>query len=344
MKSKSVQTQIAERAGVSQTLVSFVINNNEKQLARMNEKTVARVLQVAKELGYYRNELFAAMRRGHSHFLALFSRDISFEYYARAVDQIMDATEKYGYSQKLIKLKDESDLASAVSRIQEYRIQGGIFFSIHSPIITQFRDHLSKISFNSLLIHCNPKSSPNDAPVLVDEKSAMNRAIEHLLNLGHRRIAYVGPLDNNFAHLARRDSFKAAMKNSGLPLSNTSVIPITWNPEDHCDALVSALQKKQRPTAFICFSDLAAMIVYHTAWAVGLHVPRDLSVIGFDDDSFAALMTPPLTTFRQDLSVLQEKYVPELIQSIETGIPMNLRKKRFISTTLIERSSTGPVI
>ena len=343
-KIKSVQIQIAERASVSQTLVSFVINDNKKQLARMNEDTVARVRQAAEELGYYRNELFAAMRRGHSRFLALFARDVSLEYYARAIEHIMDATEKLDYSQKLIKLKDESELDGAVTRIQEYRIQGGIFFSVHSPLVTTFWEKLANTSFNALLIHCNPKSVPGGVPVLVDEKNAMLQAIEHLHGLGHRRIAYAGPIDDNFAHLARRDSFKAAMRQAGLSLSDSSIVPIAWDMRDQCVALISVLKKKQRPTAFICYSDLAAMIVYHTAWAAGLLVPQNLSIIGFDDDSFAPLMTPPLTTFRQDLSVIRDKYVPELIQSIESGIPMDRRQKRLIPTTLIERESTGPAL
>ena len=339
MKQKSVQVQIAERAGVSQTLVSFVINNNKKQLARMNEQTVLRVRQAAEELGYYRNELFAAMRRGHSRFLALMACNVSHEYFARAIEEIMDATELHDYTQKLFKLNDANTVASAITRIQEYRIQGGVFFSIDSTIAKKFWSDLASPSFNALLINCDPKSISGGVPVQVDEKTTMQNAVHYLMEHGHRRIAYAGPLDTGFVHTARVNAFRSAMEEHGLtPVS----IPITWDMSDRCEAIVSALKKKNRPTAFICYSDPVALIVYHAAWTIGLQVPKDLSVIGFDDNNFSPLMAPPLTTFRQDLSIIRTEYVPELIQSIETGTPMDRRKKRLISTTMIERQSVGP--
>jgi DNA-binding LacI/PurR family transcriptional regulator len=340
MKQKSVQIQIAERAGVSQTLVSFVINDNKKQLARMNDETIARVRQAAEELGYHRNELFAAMRRGHSRFLALMARDVSQEYFARAIEKIMDATEQHDYSQKLFKLKDQSGIPAAVTRIQEYRIQGGVFFSLDREVAKKFWTDLATPSFNALLINCDPKSIAGGVPVQVDEKTAMQNAIRYLLDLGHRRIAYAGPIDKGFAHAARVTAFEAAMKRGGLL---PTVIPISWDISDQCETFVSLFKKTKHPTAFICYSDMAAMIIYHAAWFIGLQIPKDLSIIGFDDNSYSSLMTPPLTTFRQDLSVIRDDYVPELIQSIETGIPMNRRKKRLIPVELIERASTGPV-
>lgn len=342
MSKKSIQIQIAERAGVSQTLVSFVINNNEKQLARMKPETVDRVRTIAAEMGCYRNELFAAVRRGHSRFIALLARNVSMEYYARVIEEIMDATEQLGYTQKLLKLRDEEGIHNAVKQIQEYRIPGGVLLDIDSSIAKQFDATLSDPSFKTLQINSDPKSLSEGASVRVDGKKAMTHAIEHLYALGHRRIAYVGPADNDYAHTARRKHFEYELANKGLPMATDSTIPVSWDINDGCKSLFNALKDKNHPTAIICYSDLAAMIVYNIAATAGLRIPNDLSVIGFDDDDFASLMSPPLTTFRQDLSVIRETYVPELIQSIETGVQMNRRKRRLIPISLIERRSTAP--
>jgi LacI family transcriptional regulator len=342
MNKKSIQIQIAERAGVSQTFVSFVINDNKKQLARMKPETVERVRAVAEEMGYYRNELFAAVRRGRSRFIALLARNVSMEYYARVIEEIMDATEQLGYTQKLFKLRDEDGIHNAVKQIQEYRIPGGVLLDIDRSIAKQFDAALSDPSFKSLQINSDPKSFSGGTSVQVDGKKAMTHAIEHLYALGHRRIAYVGPADNDYAHTARRKHFEAELANKGLPASTASTISISWDLNDGCDPLFSGLKDKNRPTAIICYSDLAAMIVYHAAGMLGLGIPKQLSVIGFDNDDFACLMSPPLTTFQQDLSVIRDRYVPELIQSIETGVQMNRRKRRLIPVSLIERTSTGP--
>lgn len=341
MNNKSIQIQIAERAGVSQTFVSFVINNNEKQLARMKPATVERVRAVAEEMGYYRNELFAAVRRGHSRFIALLARNVSMEYYARVIEEIMDSTEQLGYTQKLFKLRDDEGIQTAVKRIQEYRIPGGVLVDIDSAIAKQFNETLSDPSFTTLQINSDPKVFPDGASVRVDGKTAMTQAIEHLSTLGHRKIAYVGLADKDYAHKARRKHFEDELANKGLK-AVFPPIPVTWDLNDGCEALFETLKTTNRPTALICYSDLAAMIVYNAAAAAGLRIPQDLSVIGFDDDDFASLMSPPLTTFKQNLSVIRESYVPELIQSIESGKPMNRRRKRLIPVTLIERNSTGP--
>ncbi len=343
MNKKSIQTKIAERAGVSQTLVSFVINNNEKQLARMKPATIEHVRKVAHDMGYYRNELFAAMRRGQSRFIALLARNVSMEFYARVIEEAMDATEQQGYTQKIFKLNDFDSVEHAVKRIQEYRIPGGILLDVPGPVAKQFNTDLENPDFKTLLIDSDPKSIPTGAPISIDNKKAMEQAISYLSALGHKHIAYAGLADDDYFHSLRSSAFESALQNSGLPRSPTGLIPIDWDMSDQNKQLIQALQHRNRPTAIVCYSDLAAMIVYHAAGTLSLRIPEDLCVIGFDDDDFACLMSPSLTTFRQDLSVIRETFVPELIECIESGQPLNRRKRRKIPFTLIERNSTGPV-
>ena len=343
MNKKSIQIKIAEQAGVSQTLVSFVINNNEKQLARMKPATIEHVRSVAHEMGYYRNELFAAMRRGQSRFIALLARNVSMEYYARVIEEVMTATEKKGYTQKILKLGDMGSVEHAVQRIQEYRIPGGILLDIPGPVAKKFYADLGNSDFKTLLVDSDPQSTPDGVPISVDNKKAMTEAVGHLKAYGHKRIAFVGPAEDNYFHTQRKEAFRLALKENNLSASSARIIPIEWDMSDQNKPLLQALQSRNRPTAVICYSDLAAMIVYHAANTLSLRIPEDLSVTGFDDDDFARLMSPPLTTFRQDLSAISETFVPELIQAIESGEPLNRRKRRRIPFSLLERVSTGPV-
>jgi LacI family repressor for deo operon, udp, cdd, tsx, nupC, and nupG len=343
MKNQSIQIEIAERAGVSQTLVSFVINNNEKQLARMKPETIDRVRKAASEMGYYRNELFAAMRRDQSRFIAVLARNVSMEYYARVLGEIMDATEQLGYTQKIFKLCNFDRVEHVVRRIQEYRIPGGILVAVPGPIAKKFHDDLNTPDFKTLLIDSDPESTTTGVPISVDNNQAMEQAVSHLAALGHTRIAYVGPGDDGYFHVLRKNAFLSAIRKAGFPYTSSEPIAIDWDMSDKNKSLTQALKHRNRPTAIVCYSDLAAMIVYHAARALSLRIPEDLSVLGFDDDDFTPLMSPPLTTFRQDLSVIRDTYVPELIDCIELDKPLNRRKRRLVPFHLIKRSSTGPV-
>lgn len=337
---KPTVVEIARQAGVSTTLVSFVVNNNEKHLRRMNANTVERVRKVAAELGYHRNELFAAARRGRSKFIALLARDVTVEYYARILDHIMAATDRFDYAQKLLTLREPAQIPGAVTRIQEYRICGGIFLGVRNDISKEFWKQLGTTPFPSMLINCDPARLKQGVLVAVDDKAAMRQAVDYLKGLGHRRIAYAGPVENEYSHIARRDAFEAACSEAGI--STGSSIRLPWDIDDPQEELVRALKRKRRPTAIVAYSDPAALTIRRVAAALGLNIPADLSVVGFDDVSYAERLMPSLTTFRQELSVIRDKYVPEYIESIESGTPMSRRKKRIIPVRLIERESTAP--
>lgn len=339
MKNPTV-VEIAKRAGVSPTLVSFVVNNNEKHLARMNEETIARVRRVIEELGYHRNELFAAARRGRSRLVAVLARDVTHEYYARVLDHVMAATERLGYAQKLVTLNDETQIAGMVTRIQEYRICGGIFLGVRNDISNQFWKQIGAMPFPSLLVNCDPTRIKQGVLVSVDDGAVMREAVEFLKGLGHKRIAYAGPAENEYAHIARREAFNIACEEGGNSRFSTLALP--WELDDPHEELVRALSAKNRPTAVIAYSDLAALIVRQVAASLGMQIPVDLSVIGFDDNSYASRLVPTLTTFRQQLDVIRDQYVPEYIESIERGTSLSKRKKRTIPVKLIERGSTGP--
>jgi LacI family transcriptional regulator len=338
---KATVVNIAKIAGVSPTLVSFVVNNNSKQLARMNAKTVERVQKIAAQLGYHRNELFNAGRSGKSKFLALLARDVNVEHYARVMEQIIAATDILGFSQKLLKLREPEDCPRAATRILEYRVCGGIFLGVRDNMAKAFCENLRQPEFRTMLIGTDPDLVKGGILVTTDEKRAIGEAIEYLRNLGHRRIAYLGPGEEEMTHRVRRNAFVSSARKLGLPLKPMDLISVTWDPKDPAEALVNALRHSSRPTAIVCYSDYAALIALRVAHQLKLHVPRDLSIIGYDDNLFGALMGPALTTFRQDLSVLRDRYVPEFIESIQHGTPLNPKIRRIIPVSLIERESTA---
>ena len=337
---KPTVVEIAKQAGVSTTLVSFVVNNNEKHLARMNPDTVKRVRKVAADLGYHRNELFAAARRGRSRFIALIARDVTVEYYARVLDHIMGATDQFDYALKLVTLREPEQILGAVTRIQEYRICGGIFLGVRNDISTLFWKQLGDSPFPSMLINCDPAGVKQGVLVEVDDVSAMRQAIAYLKELGHNNIVYAGPSNNEHAHIVRRKAFQQACEEAGIVISSSIRLP--WDIEDPQTELVNVLKQKDRPTAIIAYSDPAALTVRQVVTTLGLRIPSDISLVGFDDISYAKRLTPPLTTFQQELNVIKDQYIPEYIRSIERGEQLSRRVKRVIPVQLVKRESTAP--
>ena len=121
---------IAAQLGVSQSLVSFVIGNNEKQLKQISKETQERVLRCAKELGYQRNELAASIKRGKSLEVGLLVSNMRFEFHARVIEGILTSAEEKGYSIKLIKLCEEEDVEASANLILKYHLCGLIFLGI----------------------------------------------------------------------------------------------------------------------------------------------------------------------------------------------------------------------
>jgi DNA-binding LacI/PurR family transcriptional regulator len=166
-------------------------------------------------------------------------------------------------------------------------------------------------------------------------------AAQHLIDLGHRRIAMISGPDHAFCR-ARRSGYAAAMESAGLPVPPTSLVLTQLTREHGYEAArtLLALPEQERPTAIFTATDLQAVGVYQAAREAGLSIPGDLSIVGFDDLPVAAFMDPPLTTVRQPLAEMAAAATELALilgrgeQPPQTGLE--------IATTLTVRASTAP--
>lgn len=164
-------------------------------------------------------------------------------------------------------------------------------------------------------------------------------ATRHLLSLGHRRIAVVsGP--RVMCSRARIDGYRAAMEEAGVPVDEDLVQPGTFNQETGYEAGMKLLSMPDRPTAIFTGNDLQAYGLYEAAWELGLRIPDDVSLVGFDDLTVSRWMGPSLTTVRQPLVQMAEAAV-RLILDLRRGDAPEL-PRIDLATRLIVRSSTCP--
>jgi len=165
-------------------------------------------------------------------------------------------------------------------------------------------------------------------------------AARHLIELGHRRIALVGGPEQVLCCQARMDGYRSAMESAGLPVVPGLIVRAELTRSGGHEAASELLDRPDRPTAICASNDLQALGVYQAARAVGLRIPADLSVVGFDDLPVADLVVPPLTTVRQPLTEMAMA-ATELALALGRG-ERTPQVGLELATTLTVRESTAP--
>lgn len=182
---------------------------------------------------------------------------------------------------------------------------------------------------------------PDDVPYVgATNWSGGRSATRHLIGLGHRRIAMIGGPDKVLCCRARLDGYRSAMEAAGLSVDAGLVLRTDLTTKDGRAAALDLLNRAERPTAIFACNDLQALGVYQAARAVGLRIPADLSVVGFDDLPIAAMIDPPLTTVHQPLAEMAAA-ATELALALGRG--EETPQVGFeLATTLTVRESTAP--
>jgi LacI family transcriptional regulator len=299
------QRAIGELAGVSQATVSLVLAGRKVN----SEETRQRVLSAAKQLRYRPNLLVHGMQTGKSKMIGVMAPPYDY-YWSRILYGIHDTLAQNDYvpitvwpshNGRDVEASNgyETDELSQIHRLLDRRVDGVILWP---PTASLFSDHVSEFSSRELPIvtvdHILPKNFQADS-VGSDEADGGKLVADHLCKLGHRNIGHIaGPNVTSWGRL-RRQSFEDAL----AEIPGTSCITYeapAGHPTLATDQIRAMLTLPNRPTAIFAASDLLAKVVYRVAASLGISITKDLSIVGFSDDDFAAELVPPLTTVRQD--------------------------------------------
>jgi LacI family transcriptional regulator len=200
------------------------------------------------------------------------------------------------------------------------------------------RERLAELQAPVVLV--DPVTDPvADVPSIgADNASGARAATEHLIGLGHRRIATITGRPTALCTWQRLDGYRAALTAAGLPIDPALIAEGDFRSDSANDSAEALLCLPDPPTAIFTASDQQAMAVYEVARRRGLRVPDDLSVVGFDDIPTTGWMSPPLTTVRQPLIEMAVQAVRMLLATD----PASARRRAELPTELVIRSSTAP--
>jgi LacI family transcriptional regulator len=327
---------VARRAGVSASTASRVLNRS----TTVSDDARARVLAAAEALDY--TLVPRALPAARQNSIALLLPDILNPYFAEVVRGVQDEISGDEYLPLLLDTVESSLRERQFLRLlTRQTVQGAIVLGSRILADAELRGLLRGLGLPLVFINRNVRL-PNVANVQVDFESATYRATRHLLDLDHRRIAFLpGPREYEVSR-SRRRGIERALAEAGLALPDTYCLPSYPTVEGGFEAASAllALPPAERPTAILTYNDLMALGVLHAVRVQGLSVPRDLSVIGVDNIAMAEHANPPLTTIAQPKYQLGRLAMKTLRRMLH-GQPPAGESYMLVESPLVVRASTG---
>jgi len=332
--------EVAERAGVSRSTASFALSGRQEGV-RIPEETRRRILDVASELGYMRNELARAVVTGKSRFIGLLlrtpKRDVEFQ--SRIMAGVLEEAAELDYNVKVIYLP--------VHRCVEWRMAGLVTVSLSPEAIDGIRAEVTRHKIELAVVEgVHPVQW--GIHVVSDCEQGIRLAVEHFRELGHEKIAHMAAHAEDTTSAWRVEAFKRVLAAQELPLRDGHIVHADWTSKEVTRrALHQLLGLPEAPTAILCSGDRMGVVVLNEARKIGLTVPSDLSVIGFGDYALAELCDPELTTIAQPLEAAGRRVVRRLIEQVflresQDVAPPRVFPMESLPVRLVVRGSTGP--
>lgn len=321
---------VAEQAGVSVATVSKVLNQRYGVAAA----TSARVKAVIDELGYEASLVAQSLRNHRTNVLAILVADLepfSTELLKGAADAVRDT----GFELVVYSAGGRTSDHLGWERRYLSRISGTLADGavLVTPTVVD-------VNYGAPIVAVDPHTGPIDLPTIdSDNLRGARLATEHLLDLGHRRIAMLtGRPDLQSANL-REQGYREALAAAGVPIDEGLIRNGAYDPEISKESARDLLAAPAPPTAVFAANDVSALATIEAADELGVRVPDDLSVVGFDNIPESVLSSPPLTTVEQPIRDMGHRAIDLLVQLIQ-GSPVEISHVT-LDTSLVVRHSTG---
>ena len=317
-KKRPSMQDVANLAGVSRTTASFVINNVED--AGIPQDTRLRVWDAVKQLGYRPNAIAQGLRSAKTHTIGFISDEVATSPFAGEI--IRGAQDRAWEDEKLLLLINTGGNRTmnhlAAETLLQRQVEGVIYATmyhreVHPP------ESIRQVP--TVLLDCfvADGSLPSIVP---DEVSGGSHATSLLLERGHRRIGFINDFNPVPASVGRLEGYKQALAAHNVPFDQSLVIAGESVARGGSDCTMQLMKLPDRPTALFCFNDRMAMGAYDALRTLGLSIPGDVAVVGFDNQEvIAASLYPALTTMELPHYQMGRWAVEELLRLLAQGEP-----------------------
>ncbi|HEY2671802.1 MAG TPA: LacI family DNA-binding transcriptional regulator [Rugosimonospora sp.] len=337
---------IAALAGLSKSTVSLVLNNSP----RVDPATRRHVLAVIRRHNYVPSFAATALAKGSTRLIGMIVPGLSWHMVASINLGVAAVTERTGFDIILYTVANDRDYGAVIDRILTSSMSSGVLVVTDKqpldPLVQLQRDGMPVVLINTLGTRVDLPS------VTADNYEGALAAMNHLLELGHERIACVQGMMEYQCCQDRYRGYLEALRLAGIQPDPELTKPGEFSPETvrSSSRELFELPKRQRPTAVFAHTDVTAYAVMKAATDAGLRIPQDVSVIGFDDIESASQINPPLTTIRQpfmDMGKRAADLMLNAIRAVDDGEPAQgtggEAVRLSMPTSLVVRGTTAPV-
>ncbi len=325
--------EVARRAGVSPATVSRVLNKTHP----ISAETEQRVLDVVRQLNYFKNVHARRLATGRSDLFGLVISEIANPYFPEIVRGFQAAAWDRGFDVLLCNTEYQPARTQAVMRkLIESDVRG-------VAIMTSSLDQAATSELTAAgvgLVFCNlGPSAKLISNVAIDYPRGIAQAIDHVAELGHRRPAVIAGPEDNYTAVTIKQALVTGLKKRKL--NPFPVLESNYHVDAGASAVRAILAEPKTPTVIFCGSDLIAMGAMNALEEAGVKIPEDISVIGIDDIAFAFLARPPLTTIR----VPRERLGIVAFEALDKMLTLKRQSGAdyYVETELVVRKSTARV-
>jgi LacI family transcriptional regulator len=295
---------VARRAGVSQSTVSRVLNNNFSDKIPISQETIERVTKVVEELGYEPNLAARSLRTRQTSMIGVLFDDILSSLSHKILEGIYATTEEAGFhiliqSSGHRENRTKADIARDQECLRWFQAQQveGIIVVDSRANVAHPEDSLNSGGLPIIFVNRYWNENPPHAFVYPDDRGGGQMATRHLIDLGHQKIGYInGPAERCTCSSERLLGFQDALREAGLEMRPEWVVRGDWRPESGYNAAKQIFRHGERPTALFVANDYMAVGCIRAVQELGIRVPEDLAIVGFDNREAATYVEPPLTT------------------------------------------------
>lgn len=315
MPKKLTIDDIARLAGVSRTTISRVLNHKPD----VDPATREHILQIMEEQHYVPNTAASGLATGRSRLIGMLIPDWSWPLIYELIPGIVDAVKQTPYELVLYSIDDEDierDRSEVINRLLASQLTAGLL-AIYPAQVSQYLTRLYKQGFPVVII--DDQQEQVTPWVSADNLTGAYSVTRHLIELGHRRIAHIqGPAAYLVSH-DRYEGYRRALAEAGITPDPALVLEGDFMPPSGraCASKLFALPPEQRPTAIFASTDQMAYGVLSAAEEFGIAIPRDVALVGFDDDAPSAHTLPALTTIRQPYFAMGQRGIELLLAMLD---------------------------
>jgi LacI family transcriptional regulator/LacI family repressor for deo operon, udp, cdd, tsx, nupC, and nupG len=331
-------SDIAKAAGVSHSTVSRALRDSPLISAAVR----GRIQAIAHEMGYMPNEIAQSLQTQRTRTIGLVVPSIADPFFADVFDGVEQVARAAGLSVFVSAAHNDPDQEmAAIETFHRRRVDGVLISS--SRLSSPFLKRLNDIRVPVVLINMQAEAQHEHVhSVMIDDRAGACAAVEHLIQLGHRRIGYLGVSNRPLSNQRRLAGYREALQDAGVGMNDHWIVIAPEEDRQYRDDVVAGetlvhVLVEAGVTAIFCYNDMVAIGALMGCREHTIAVPDELSVVGFDDNHVARYVTPPLTTVHQPKLELGKQGMRMLIDLIDERDVQST----MLAPTLVVRASTA---